>query len=291
MMSAPTLPTGAVRCPGVCADGEACQALVVSATGPGAGSHWRTAHYGPHSARCDEGAIRDAVVKGQDPAPVVRALHERSGITQDWIDALRLATGISDEEFARWSAGVWERWARFHAAIQDGEPARLATGLPKRVYYSGLINPDDRVALSTTPPQATGWRRPYPSLGEVRLATDMRIFDNDYVRLAGDMFGVNLDAVEQVCAISADQARGIEPDVTVGQVGLWGVLLPQGQRNVIAQITELVVAGVRSWGQEALTDLLGQPTTEEHPDDDNSQGGSTLGWSWAGATPEGWWMA
>lgn len=290
-MSEQTPLTPVMPCQGVRADGNQCQTLLVPAAGPGTGLHWRTAHNGPHAVGCDEGSIRDVVAKGQDPAPVVRALHERSGRIQDWIDALRLATGISDEEFARWSAGVWERWARFHAAIQDGEPARLATGLPKRVYYSGLINPDDRVALSTTPPQATGWRRPYPCLGEVRLAADMRIFDNDYVRLAGDMFGVNLDAVEQVCAISADQARGLEPDVIVGQVGLWGVLLPQGENQVIAQVTELVVTGVRSWGQEALTDLLGQPTTEEEPDDDNSQGGSTLGWSWAGATPEGWWMA
>lgn len=292
-MSAATLPVEAVPCPGVCADGEQCQALVVPATGPGVGSHWRTAHHGPHSAGCDEGAVRDVLARGEDPVLVVRAVHERSGRIQDWIDALRLATGISDEQLSHWSGHEWERWARFHAAVQEGQPARLATGLPKRVYYSGLINPDDRAALSATPPQASGWRRPYPCLGEVRLAADMRIFDNDYVHLAGDMFGVNLDAVEQVCAISADQARGLDADLSVGQVGLWGLLLPQGENQVIAQVTELVATGVREWGQEALSDLLGEPTTTQHNPDNTggALGGWTLGWSWAGGSPQRWWMA
>ncbi len=292
-MGVMSLPVGGVRCPGVCADGGRCQALVVPASGPGVGGHWRTAHDGPHIPGCDEGAVRDVLARGDDPAPVVRALHKGSGRAQDWIDALRLATGISDEELSRWSAGEWERWARFHAAIQEGQPARLATGLPKRVYYSALINPGDKVALTAAPPQATGWRRPYPCLGEARLAADMRIFDNDYVRLGGDMFGVNLDAVEQVCALSVDQACGLDGDQVVGPVGLWGTLLPDGEQGVCAQVTELVVTGLRDWGPEALTDLLGEPTTTQH--DLDSTGGAvgawTLGWSWAGGSPERWWVA
>lgn len=282
-------------CPGVGYQGEPCQARMYVSGGTGVPEHLRTLDQ--HVEGCDQGAIADLTAAGADPTPVIRALRQGSEDPQDWTAGLlpppalaNVTTAQAWRDYAsRWGETAWQRWAHYHAAVRDEEDWRWASGMHRRLSYEGILDPDDSLARVPGPPLNPTWRTPYPSLGMANLAADMRVFDTDHLTLAGDMYQVDIDALEQAIATVLDARKMYYDMPVVGRVRLWAVLLPDGPRDLTAQVDALVIHDAYPWLADHLSWLLGQPTVLPRPDGKHASEDNPppLAWSWGGA-PTDW---
>lgn len=282
-------------CPGVGYHGEPCQARMYVCGGTGAPAHLRTLNQ--HVEGCDQGIIADLTAAGADPTPVTRALRQGSEDPQDWMAGLLpppalagVTTAQAWRDYAtRWDESAWQRWAHYQAAVRNHVDWRWASGMHRRLSYEGIIEPGDSLACEPGPALHPTWRTPYPSLGMSNLAADMRVFDTDHLTLAGDMYQVDIDALEQAIATVLDARKMAYDMPVVGRVRLWAVLLPDGPRDLTAQVDTLIVHDAYPWIAAELSFLLGDPTVLPRPDgrpasEDNPP---PLAWNWGGA-PTDW---